>query len=121
MKKILIIDDEEITLELLSSILENEGYEVLTALDGERGLQLFRDNPVDLVFTDMIMPKKDGLETILALRELDDCLPIVAISGGGEMVKDRYFKVAGFLENVKTIPKPFLKKEIMDVLQELLH
>jgi len=119
-KRILIIDDEDLTIHLLKTILEEEGYEVEVAHDGESGMRAFRKRQVDLVITDMVMPKKDGLKTILELREIDESLPVVAISGGGAIAKERYLAVAGYLDNVKTIPKPFSKKDILQAVGELL-
>ena len=72
MKKILIIDDEELILELLKKMLEEEGHLVNVAVNGEVGLEMFRQEPADLVITDMVMPVKDGLKTILELREIDE-------------------------------------------------
>ncbi len=120
MKRILVIDDEELTLSLLRNFLEAEGYEVQEARNGDSGLRKFRESPVDLVITDMVMPVKDGLKTILELREIDESVPVIAISGGGAIAKERYLAVAGYLENVRSLAKPFTKKEIMDVVRELL-
>ncbi len=120
MKRILVIDDEELTLSLLRNFLEEGGYEVEEARNGESGLRKFRESPADLVITDMVMPVKDGLKTILELREIDESVPVIAISGGGAIAKERYLAVAGYLENVKSLAKPFTKKEIMDVVRELL-
>ena len=72
MKKILIIDDEELILELLKKMLEEEGHQVNIAVNGEEGLEMFREDPADLVITDIVMPVKDGLKTILELREIDE-------------------------------------------------
>jgi DNA-binding response OmpR family regulator len=69
----------------------------------------------------MVMPVKDGLKTILELREIDENVPVVAISGGGSIAKERYLAVAGLMENVRTLAKPFTKKEILQVVRELLH
>ncbi len=119
MKRILIIDDEELALSLLTKILEGEGYEVVEALDGQRGLDLFRENPTDLVITDIVMPVKDGLSTIMELRQMDADLPIIAISGGGSIAKERYLAVASYL-NVLTIPKPFTRDQIVSAVKNLL-
>ena len=121
MKRILIIDDEELTLRLLEKIFLEEGYLVDLAMNGEDGLQLFRRLPADLVITDMVMPVKDGLKTILELREIDEKVPVVAISGGGAIAKERYLTVASFLENVRTVAKPFSRAEIMLAVRDLLH
>lgn len=119
MKRILIIDDEELTLHLLCRLLEESGYEVEKATDGETGLEIFRENPCDLVITDMVMPKKDGLQTIMELRDIDEHVPVIAISGGGAIAKERYLAVAEYLDNVKTIAKPFEKADILDTIKEL--
>ncbi len=119
MKRILIIDDEELALSLLKKILENEGYEVVEALDGQRGLDLFKESPTDLVITDIVMPVKDGLSTIMELRNINKDLPVIAISGGGTIAKERYLTVASYL-NVLTIPKPFTKEEIVNAVKDLL-
>lgn len=106
-KRILVIDDEPTALDLLQRILEGEGYEVLMAANGQEGVELFRRNPCDLVITDIVMPLKDGLQTILELRDECPDLPFIAISGGGAISKERYLTVAGYLEKVITIAKPF--------------
>ncbi len=119
MKRILIIDDEELALSLLKKILEGEGYEVVEALDGQRGIDLFIENPVDLVITDIVMPVKDGLSTIMELRNMNKDLPVIAISGGGSIAKERYLTVASYL-NVLTIPKPFTREDIVSSVKKLL-
>lgn len=120
MKKILIIDDDELTLHFLRAVLLREGYEVTIATNGENGLALFRQNPADLVVTDMVMPVKDGLKTIMELREIDEDVPVIAISGGGAIAKERYLAVAGFLENVRALAKPLQKDDLRRVVREML-
>ena len=112
-KRILIIDDEQMALQLLRKILEGEGYEVEIAVNGQEGLELFRRQPCDLVITDMVMPVKDGLQTILELRKEAPDLPVIAISGGGVISKERYLTVAGYLNKVITIAKPFAVEAIV--------
>ncbi len=120
-KCILVIDDEPTALDLLRRILEIEGYEVMAALNGEDGLALFRKHPCDLVITDMVMPVKDGLQTILDLRAEAPDLPVIAISGGGTISKERYLAVAGYLDKVVTIPKPFGLEAITEAVATLLR
>ncbi len=67
-KRILIIDDEPATLDLLKRVLESAGYEAVLAANGREGVDKFQQRPCDLVVTDMVMPEKDGLQTILDLR-----------------------------------------------------
>ena len=83
MATILIIDDEELILGFLKERLMCEGFNVLTALDGKEGMNLFNDNQVDLVITDMIMPEKEGTETIIEMKKICPDIKIIAMSGGG--------------------------------------
>lgn len=120
-KRILVIDDEPSALDVLRRILEGEGYEVQAAANGLDGVALFRRQPCDLVITDMVMPVKDGLQTILELRDEAPDLPIIAISGGGVISKERYLTVAGYLDRVITIAKPFTVLEIVTAAARLLN
>lgn len=120
-KRILVIDDEPTALDLMQRILDHEGYEVVTAANGLEGVELFRSHPCDLVITDMVMPVKDGLATILELRNEIPDLPIIAISGGGAISKERYLTVAGYLDRVITIAKPFAVASIVDAAAKLLE
>ncbi len=120
-KRILVIDDEPTALDLLRRILEMNGYEVLSAVNGQKGVELFQQYPCDMVITDMVMPIKDGLQTILDLRTLAPELPVIAISGGGTISKERYLAVAGYLDNVITIAKPFAIEDITEAVKRLLQ
>ena len=117
---ILLIDDEESTLTILSEILENEGYTVLVARNGEEGLTLFDSNRISLVITDMIMPVKDGLDTMLELAKKNSHIPIVAISAGGAIPKERYLEMAGHFKNTSTLAKPFTSDELLAVVHNML-
>jgi len=120
MKRILIIDDELSVLKVLRKILQFEGYTVVTASNGEEGLEMFRKTPCDLVITDMVMPVKDGLQTILDLRKEKPDLPVIAMSGGGTISKERYLAVAGYLDRVITVAKPFSVGSITEAVVKLL-
>jgi CheY-like chemotaxis protein len=120
-KRILVIDDESTALDLLRRILEAAGYEVQVAANGLEGVELFRRRPCDLVITDMVMPVQDGLQTILDLRNEVPNLPVIAISGGGAISKERYLAVAGYLDRVITIAKPFSVADITEAVARLLE
>jgi CheY-like chemotaxis protein len=119
-KRILVIDDEPTTLDLLRRVLELKGYDVSTARNGQEGVELFQQQPSDLVITDMVMPVKDGLQTILDLRSDVPELPVIAISGGGTISKERYLAIAAYLDKVVTIAKPFSLEEITEAVEKLL-
>lgn len=120
-KRILVIDDEPTALDVIRKILLHAGYEVLVAENGQEGVELFRQEHCDLVVTDMVMPVKDGLQTILDLRVDAPELPIVAISGGGNISKERYLAVAGYLDRVVTVGKPFTVDTLTNAVEQLLN
>ena len=90
MAKILVIDDEPSILLMIKKMLEKEGHEVDLALNGRDGMELFENIKPDLVITDIIMPEKEGLETIFELRKKNPGLKIIAISGGGRISPEGY-------------------------------
>ncbi len=69
MSTILVIDDDEQGRDMLRQMLETAGYDVLEAADGEEGSKVYRENEPDLVITDIIMPFKGGLETIMNIKK----------------------------------------------------
>lgn len=83
-KSILIIDDDISALHSLGSFFEDEGYRVSCASDGAMGLKLFFKHPVDLVLTDLRMPKKDGIEVMKTIRSKSPQTPMVVVSGAGK-------------------------------------
>jgi two-component system nitrogen regulation response regulator NtrX len=85
--KVLVIDDERGVRDSLALILEYEGYEVVGASDGQRGLELLREEHPDLVFLDIKMPQRDGLEILPLLRQEDATLPVIVISGHGTIAQ----------------------------------
>jgi YesN/AraC family two-component response regulator len=118
--RILIIDDEEQIREMLAQMLTREGYEVVHAENGKEGMRVCREEDVDLIITDIIMPEKDGIEMILELRHDFPNLKVIAISGGGRLGPDGYLEMAQKLGAHRTFFKPFNRKEILDAVQELL-
>ena len=84
-RKILIIDDEKAIRKTLSEILSFEGYKIDEASDGEEGLKRFRDKPYDVVLCDIKMPKLDGIEFLQKAGETNADVPIIMISGHGNI------------------------------------
>ncbi len=81
MAKVLIVEDEETTRHLLINLLQKAGHETLWASDGAMALGLMRENEVDLVVTDLAMPRINGLRMIREIRNTGDSIPIIAVSG----------------------------------------
>src|SRR5690242_13143113 len=80
---ILLIDDDPLVRAAIRAMLEDAGYTVRSVGDGRAGMKAFRKKRPDLVITDIIMPEREGLETIIEMRTLWPEGPIIAISGGG--------------------------------------
>ena len=121
MSRILIIDDDEIFCQSLSQVLRHAGHEVVTALDGAIALGLYRQEPADLVITDLIMPGKEGLETIMELRRMKSDLKIIAVSGGGWVGASEYLTMAQRLGAARTLAKPFTTRDILETVSGPLH
>jgi CheY-like chemotaxis protein len=120
MASILIIDDDLEILQVYSEILEREGYDVLAASDGREGMRLCRNRHVDLVITDIIMPEKEGLETIIELRRDLPHVKIIAMSGGGQIGAGQYLPLAEKLGAQHTLDKPFTAVELLEAISEVL-
>ena len=121
MKRILIVDDEPHILLMLKKMLEPSGYEIDLAANGNEGVELFRKSEADLVITDIIMPEKEGLETIREMRRIKPDLKIIAMSGGGKVSADNYLEIARIFGASKIIAKPFTKKEMVTAVKELME
>jgi DNA-binding response OmpR family regulator len=120
MARILVLDDEPSILLMIKKMLEREGHEVDLALNGLEGMVLFEKNKPELVITDIIMPEKEGLETILELRKKHPELKIIAISGGGRIGPQGYLPSAKYLGADMVFQKPLVPKEFIAAVTKLL-
>ena len=120
MPKILIIDDEEMVRDVLRQTLEREGYDVQAAADGEKGLSLFETWKPDLVITDILMPGKEGLETIRELRAVDPDVQIIAISGGGDRGDLNFLRAASMFGAVRTLSKPISRDDLLPMVRDIV-
>jgi DNA-binding NtrC family response regulator len=117
---ILIIDDDDSLRVTMRKILQLAGHTVEEAEDGEVGLSVFRARPADLVVTDLVMPEKEGIETIQELREESPDLPILAISGGTSVDRDGPLLDAEAFGANASLAKPFDVTEFQDAVERLL-
>ena len=122
MKRILVIDDDMQFRQMLRQTLERAGFEVAEAPDGEKGMRLYRQDPTDLIITDIIMPEKEGVETIIELRREFPDVKIIAISGGSRGIdaKDCLYAVKQLGADC-TFSKPFDRKELLEAISGLLE
>jgi nitrogen regulation protein NR(I) len=117
-KQILVVDDEPNLRRVLAAQLERDGYDVHTAEDGEQALGLLREHHIDLVITDLRMPKLDGMELLRRIVVLDDELPVVMLTAHGT--------VDNAVEALKTgafdyITKPFDQVEVRTIVRKALR
>jgi CheY-like chemotaxis protein len=113
MANVLIVDDDETARLLERTVLEGAGHRVFFAVDGEVALKVYKSNPIDVVLTDLKMPRLNGLRLIKEIRELDAQAVVVAISGASadqlEMAKD--------LGAVSTLYKPIDAKALLAAIE----
>ena len=124
MARILVIDDEELVRQVVRQSLKEEGHSVGEAVDGDEGLKKFRENDPDVVITDILMPKKEGIETIQEMRRIRPDVAIIAMSGGGRMRDTSFLFAAKILGADSALEKPFsldaLKRTVDKTLADKL-
>src|SRR5262249_39258174 len=120
MATILVIDDEHGVREFIRRTLEGAGYQVTEADNGERGLACFRESPADLVITDILMPRKEGIETIREWRGLSPNVKIVGIPGGGDTGFMDFLQAAQAMGANDVLHKPFRGKDLLERVETLL-
>jgi CheY-like chemotaxis protein len=121
MKRILVIDDHTELRQMLRRILEREGYEVVEAADGKEGIELYRQVPTDLIITDVVMPEKDGVETIRELKRDFPDVRVIAVSGGGRTLDAQYcLSAMKALGALCMLTKPFGRRELLEAVHKVL-
>lgn len=120
MKCVLIVDDEAPMRGLLADLLEGD-YRVLTAGDGAEALQKLEQHGAELIITDLVMPKMNGIDLMLAVRERYPALKIIAISGGGVIDHSSQPSAAKLAGAARVMRKPFALAEMRTAVRELLY
>ena len=119
--RILLVDDDDDFRSVLRRILVRAGHQVTEARDGLDALARLRLQPVDLLITDLIMPKKDGLETILEVRRDHPETKIIAISGGGRGRAFDGLIIASGIGAHRVLEKPFTISEILGAIEDVVR
>lgn len=114
---ILVVDDDPGVREVIRSMLESAGYEVMAAENGREALKILRSSHVDLILTDLVMPEQEGIETIKTLRREYPNLKVIAMSGafGGD-----YLRIASYLGAHATLPKPIQMPALLQLIGQML-
>jgi CheY-like chemotaxis protein len=124
--RVLVIDDDPLVRLTIQNTLESQGYEVAPAIHGDDGLAKFQAEPFDLVIVDILMPEKEGLETVRELRELNARTAIIAITGAlsvASRLRDPaldYLRMARSLGATRTLRKPFTAQQLLALVKESL-
>jgi CheY-like chemotaxis protein len=115
---VLIVDDDHNIAQTCKAYLEDRGYEILTAAGGREALEQLCDHRVDAVLLDILMPEKDGIETLLEIRKHYPTLQILAMSGGGRIGTEYLLQAAGKLGADAVLRKPFTPDKLIEMLEQ---
>ncbi len=116
--RILVIDDEDSVRDILSRILRTKGHQVEVAANGEEGIERFRSEPFDLVFTDLGMPKLSGWEVGKMIKKMDPKVPVAMITGWGVELDREKLSESGI---DLIVSKPFNFEQVIDLVSEAME
>lgn len=119
-QRILVVDDDGDVRELVCRMLEQDGYEAVSADGGSQALERFGLLSPDLVITDVVMPDVDGFEVLLKLRHMAPKAVTMVMSGGGRVAPDIYLETARRLGAKAVLRKPFTKAEMLEAVHRIL-
>ena len=118
---ILLVDDEELLRAGVQEMLEMSGYKVITATNGHEAMVCLKQHTIDLVITDLVMPKMDGVDLVEQIRQIRPDLPVIVVSGSTRNIMQRYG-----IESIQvpgadaSLSKPFKGVDLMSQIKELL-
>jgi CheY-like chemotaxis protein len=118
-KRLLLVDDAPAVRDSIEMVLEGAGFVVDQAEQGATALRLLRAQAPDLVITDILMPQKEGIETIREIRSMLPNTPIIAISGSVETGAN-YLKMAQSIGASAIMAKPFDPRAMLTLVHRLL-
>lgn len=118
--KVLVVDDDPGIIEFVREALSPHGFDVRSADSGEQGLRMAVRDAVDVIIMDILMPGKDGLETIMDLRRRQNPAKVIAMSGGGSFHLANALTWAERMGAQRTLRKPFTPQELLVAVREAL-
>lgn len=115
--RVLVVDDDAGVRDVVRSMLESAGYQVVVAENGKEAMKLLETERADLILTDLVMPEQEGIETIKALRREYPNLKVIAMSGafGGD-----YLRIASYLGAHATLAKPIQMNTLLRLVAKTL-
>ena len=118
--RILIIDDNADLGMVLRAHLQNAGYPTTVVETARAGLALIEDDEVDLVITDVLMPEVDGIELLRSVKRSRPALPVIAMSGGGQIAARDLLDMIGQLGADRVLQKPVRRSDLLAAVESLL-
>jgi DNA-binding response OmpR family regulator len=120
MGSVLVIDDDPVMCAVIEGVLHSEGFVVTSASDAQSGISRFAELNPDLVIVDILMPGKEGMATILELREANPEARIMAITGGGNFAAGDVLRIAELLGADNSLKKPFQPTALVETVKRCL-
>ncbi len=120
MANILLIEDQAFTATIMETVLKSAGHFVTVAKDGEKGLEIFETNRPEVVITDIVLPKMDGLAVIRAIQANAPGFPVIAVSGGGNTGMYSYLDKARELGALDVFRKPVTAEQLLGAIKRCL-
>ena len=120
MALVLLIDDDDVIRQMMRRMLVADGHDVQEAANGKVGVACYRQQPSDLIITDIVMPEQEGLETIQQLRRVNPQVKIIAISGAYSDRVDGYLAMALRFGVRQVLQKPFSQAELLAAVAGVL-
>ncbi len=117
---ILIVDDDDATRAATERILSKAGYKVVTAATGEEGIARLSHEKIDLVLTDLRMPRTDGVDIMIELQKHRANVPVIAMSAYGPKTASNYLKIAQLVGAQATLEKPFTRSQLLEAIASAL-
>ncbi|MCH8062326.1 MAG: response regulator [Chloroflexi bacterium] len=115
--RILVVDDDQVLLDVLNEILTLRGHEVVTAVDGQEAIELLHTERFDLIITDIVMPRKTGVDVLNEARDIDPRYPVIVITGNpSEETTEKLIRVGAY----EFIVKPFDNDRVLTAVTKLL-
>jgi CheY-like chemotaxis protein len=120
MPGVLLLEDNAQYRALMAEVLSMAGFDVFAAADGRRVPQILRERSIDLVITDLVMPERDGLETMTDLHYSHPRLPVIAISGDVPLNAQLYLTLADKLGASRVLAKPFNMADLVSAARQAI-